>query len=86
MNRRVDSTGDSMTGDLDMNQNKVVDVADPTAAQDVSTKAYVDSTLGTAGGYASAAATSATQAAASATSAATSATTATRRQRLQRSG
>ena len=76
VNRRVDSTGDSMTGDLDMNQNKVVDVADPTAAQDVSTKAYVDSTVGAAGGYAAAAATSASQAAASATSAATSATNA----------
>jgi hypothetical protein len=77
VNRRVDSTGDSMTGDLDMNQNKVIDLATPTASTDASTKGYVDSTLGTAGGYASAAATSATQAASSATSAATSATTAT---------
>ena len=76
VNRRVDSTGGSMTGDLDMNQNKVIDLADPTADQDASTKAYVDSTIGTAGGYASAAATSATQAAASATAAATSATNA----------
>ena len=76
VNRRVDSTGGSMTGDLDMNQNKVIDLADPTADQDASTKAYVDSTIGTAGGYASAAATSASQAAASATAAATSATNA----------
>ena len=76
VNRRVDSTGGSMTGDLDMNQNKVIDLATPTADNDASTKAYVDSTLGTAGGYASAAATSASQAAASATAAATSATNA----------
>ena len=77
VNRRVDSTGGSMTGDLDMNQNKVIDLATPTANNDASTKAYVDSTIGTAGGYASAAATSASQAASSATAAATSATTAT---------
>ena len=74
VNRRVDSTGGSMTGDLDMNQNKVIDLATPTANNDASTKAYVDSTIGTAGGYASAAATSASQAASSATAAATSAT------------
>ena len=77
VNRRVDSTGDSMTGDLAMGGNKVTGLGTPTADADASTKAYVDSTLGTAGGYASAAATSATQAASSATSAATSATTAT---------
>jgi hypothetical protein len=76
VNRRVDSTGGSMTGDLDMNQNKVIDLADPTAAQDASTKAYVDSTIGTAGGYAAAAASSASAAAGSATAAATSATNA----------
>ena len=76
VNRRVDSTGGSMTGDLDMNQNKIIDLADPTADQDASTKAYVDSTIGTAGGYASAAATSASQAASSATAAATSETNA----------
>ena len=77
VNRRVDSTGDSMTGDLAMGGNKVTGLGTPTADADASTKAYVDTNLGTAGGYASAAATSATQAAASATSAATSATTAT---------
>ena len=76
VNRRVDSTGGSMTGDLDMNQNKVIDLADPTSAQDASTKAYVDSTIGTAGGYAAAAAASASAAAGSATAAATSATAA----------
>src|SRR5210317_100879 len=47
VNRRVDSTGGSMTGDLDMNQNKVIDLATPTASTDASTKGYVDSTIGT---------------------------------------
>lgn len=77
VNRRLDSTGGTMSGELDMGTNKIVNLGTPTATADGSTKGYVDSTLGTAGGYASAAATSATAAAASATSAATSATTAT---------
>ena len=76
VNRRVDSTGGSMTGDLDMNQNKVIDLGTPTASTDASTKGYVDSTIGTAGGYAAAAAASASAASASESAAATSATTA----------
>ena len=52
VNRRVDSTGDSMTGDLAMGGNKVTGLGTPTADADASTKAYVDSTIGTAGGYA----------------------------------
>ena len=42
VNRRVDSTGGSMTGNLDMNSNKVVDLGTPTAATDAATKGYVD--------------------------------------------
>ncbi len=76
VNRRVDSTGGSMTGDLDMNQNKVIDLGTPTASTDASTKGYVDSTIGTAGGYAAAAAASASAASASESAAATSATNA----------
>ena len=76
VNRRVDSTGGSMTGDLDMNQNKVIDLGTPTASTDASTKGYVDSTIGLAGGYAAAAAASASAASASESAAATSATTA----------
>lgn len=76
VNRRVDSTGGSMTGDLDMNQNKVIDLATPTASTDASTKGYVDSTIGIAGGYAAAAAASASAAAASETAAETAETNA----------
>ena len=76
VNRRVDSTGGSMTGDLDMNQNKVIDLGTPTASTDASTKGYVDSTVGLAGGYAAAAAASASAAAASETAAETAETNA----------
>jgi hypothetical protein len=66
-----------MSGELDMGTNKIVNLGTPTGTADGSTKGYVDSTIGTAGGYAAAAAASASAAAGSATSAATSATTAT---------
>ena len=74
--RRVDATGGTMSGELDMGTNKIVNLGTPTANADASTKAYVDSTIGTAGGYAAAAAASASAAAASETAAATSATNA----------
>jgi hypothetical protein len=72
--RRVDSTGGTMSGQLDMGNNKIVNLATPTNNADASTKAYVDSTIGTAGGFASAAAASASAAATSASNASTSAT------------
>ena len=74
--RRVDSTGGSMTGPLDMGNNKITSLATPTASTDASTKGYVDSTIGTAGGYASAAAASASAASTSASNAASSASAA----------
>ena len=74
--RFLDRTGGTMSGQLDMGNNKIVNLATPTANADASTKAYVDSTIGTAGGYASAAAASASAAATSASNASTSATNA----------
>jgi hypothetical protein len=44
-NTRVAKTGDAMTGVLAMGANKITQVADPTAAQDVTTKNYVDTAL-----------------------------------------
>lgn len=38
----VSKAGDTMTGDLAMSDKKVTGLADPTAAQDAATKAYVD--------------------------------------------
>ena len=76
VNRRLDSTGGTMSGDLDMGTNKIVNLGTPTANADASTKAYVDSTIGTAGGYAAAAAASASAAAASETAAETAETNA----------
>ena len=75
-NRFLDRTGGTMSGELDMGSNKIINLATPTASTDASTKAYVDSTIGTAGGYASAAATSAAAAAASETAAETAETNA----------
>lgn len=66
------------------NNKRITNIADPTSAQDVSTKAYTDSQIATvssnvsaAAASASAAATSETNSAASATSASSSASTAT---------
>jgi len=42
VNRRLDSTGGTMTGELDMSTNKIVNVGTPTASADAATKAYVD--------------------------------------------
>ena len=74
--RSLDATGGSLTGQLDMQTNKIVNLGTPTANADASTKAYVDSTVGLAGGYASAAAASAAAALASETAASTSKTNA----------
>jgi hypothetical protein len=74
IDRRLDSTGGTMSGQLDMGNNKIVNLGTPTNNADASTKAYVDSTIGTAGGFASAAAASASAAATSASNASTSAT------------
>ena len=50
-NNLYDSTGDiSLNGQVTVNSNKIVNVADPTAAQDASTKAYTDTKLPLAGG------------------------------------
>jgi len=74
--RFLDRTGGTMSGELDMGTNKIVNLGTPTANTDASTKAYVDSTVGLAGGYAAAAAASASAASASESAAATSATNA----------
>ena len=44
-NRAVDASGGSMTGELDMQTNKIVNLGTPTANADASTKAYVDLSL-----------------------------------------
>ena len=82
--RSLDATGGSLTGQLDMQTNKIINLGTPTANADASTKAYVDSTVGTVSTYATNAAASAaaalaseTAAGTSETNAATSATTAT---------
>jgi hypothetical protein len=83
---KVAKAGDSMTGNLSMGNNKVTDLATPTASTDATNKSYIDTLFGSttaaatsatsAANSASAAATSATSATTSATSAATSATSA----------
>ena len=82
--RSLDATGGSLTGQLDMQTNKIINLGTPTANADASTKAYVDSTVGTVSTYASNASASAaaallseTAAGLSETNAATSAGTAT---------
>lgn len=42
VNRRIDSTGGTMSGDLNMGGNKITNVADPSEPQDVVTKDYLD--------------------------------------------
>jgi hypothetical protein len=69
-NRVTDLTAPNVS--FSMNSQKITNLADPTSNQDATSKAYVDSILGSA----TAASTSAASAATSATSAATSATSA----------
>ena len=74
--RSLNATGGSLTGELDMQTNKIVNLGTPTANADASTKAYVDTTAGLAGGYATNAAASAAAALLSETAAGTSETNA----------
>jgi hypothetical protein len=76
---KVAKAGDSMTGALSMGNNKITDLATPTASTDATNKSYIDTLFGSttsAAASATAAATSATSASTSATSAATSASSA----------
>jgi hypothetical protein len=74
--RSLDATGGSLTGQLDMQTNKIINLGTPTANADASTKAYVDSTVGTVSSYATSASASAAAALASETAAGTSETNA----------
>jgi hypothetical protein len=74
--RFIDATGGTMSGQLDMGNNKIVNLATPTSNNDASTKAYVDSQVGSVSASATAAAASASAAATSASNAATSASNA----------
>ena len=74
--RSLNTTGGSLTGQLDMQTNKIVNLGTPTADADASTKLYVDTQTGLAGGSAAQAQASAAAAAQSETNAGTSATTA----------
>jgi hypothetical protein len=74
--RRIDSTGGTMSGQLDMGINKIVNLATPTANGDASTKAYVDGQVGAVSASATAAAASASAASTSASNASTSASNA----------
>jgi len=69
---KVAKAGDSMTGALSMGNNKITDLASPTASTDAVNKSYIDTLYGST----ASAATSATSAANSATAAASSATAA----------
>ena len=42
INRRLDRTGGTMSGQLDMGNNKIVNLATPTADTDAATKKYID--------------------------------------------
>ena len=43
---KLSKSGDVMSGRIDMNLNKITDVADPINAQDVVTKSYLDTSEG----------------------------------------
>lgn len=70
---REGGSNNEMQDDLDMNSNKIENLATPTANFDAATKKYVDDNAGDAASQAAAAAASATAAASSATAASTSA-------------
>jgi hypothetical protein len=74
--RSLNTTGGPLSGDLDMQTNKIVNLGTPTANADASTKAYVDGFVGLAGGYASQAQASAAAALLSETAAGLSETSA----------
>ncbi len=46
----LDKSGDTMTGQLNMSSNKIVNLADPTSNTEAANKQYVDSVASTAGG------------------------------------
>jgi hypothetical protein len=74
---KLNLSGGTMSGVITMGANKITGLADPTLAQDATTKTYVDGILGSATAAstsAAAAAVSATNASNSATASATSAT------------
>lgn len=71
--RALNTLGGTMSGILNMGGNKITNLGTPSSGTDASTKDYVDSTIGLAGGYASAASASASAAAASASNSASSA-------------
>ncbi len=76
---KVAKAGDSMTGALSLGNNKITDLATPTASTDATNKSYIDTLFGSTTSAiisASSAATSATSAATSASSASTSASSA----------
>jgi len=72
--RFLDRTGGTLTGTLNAGGFKITNVGTPTDNADASTKAYVDSTIGTAGSFAAQAGASAAAASTSASNASTSAT------------
>ena len=74
---KLNLTGGTMSGAIAMGTNKITGAGDPTAAQDVATKAYTDSILGSATSAATSAAAAATSASAASTSASGAATSAT---------
>ncbi len=76
---KVAKAGDSMTGALSMGNNKVTDLATPTASTDAVNKSYIDTLFGSTASAATSATSalnSATAAASSASAASTSATSA----------
>lgn len=44
VNKKVSKSGDSMSGELDMSNNKIINLVNPTDAQDAATRKYVDNT------------------------------------------
>jgi len=74
---KLNLTGGTMSGAIAMGTNKITGAGDPTAAQDVATKAYTDSILGSATSAATSAAAAATSASAASSSASGAATSAT---------